>query len=181
MATKTTITVAGKSVDMDKLEEVAQLQAIILPDSWPISKRDGVRLFLNLQEMVAHELKRHLAHNFSKIVKTAMEQQAENEGAEVSVGFAFTINLSALTVAALGKTKMSFSHKFSTEGKAKAHDISQGDFLDNMENALDTGSLDAETAPEKKEEPKDGEPPADPTAGEEQGHKKKKGGKKSAK
>ncbi len=166
---KVTITVAGKAVDMDKLEDVAQLQATLLPPEWPIAKRDGVRLFLNIQEMAAQEFKRHLAHNFKTIVEVALDQQADNEGAEVPVSFSFEINLTALTVAALGKTKMSFSRKFSTEGKPKTHDINQGDFYEDLSQVLDTAALDAEMAPE---------PEAEPTPGEEQGHaKKKKAGK----
>lgn len=163
MASKTKVTVGGKAVDMDKLDDVALLQATLLPDNWPIAKRDGVRLFLNLQEMLAHELKRHLAHNFKGMVKQALEQQVDNDGAEIPVGFSFELNFSALTVAALGKTKMSFSRKFSTEGKPKTHDINQGDFLDDLGAALDTESLDSEMAP-----------PPEPPAGEEQGHGKKK-------
>jgi len=172
------IVVAGKSYDFDKLEDVAQLQAILLPDNWPIAKRDGVRLFLNLKEMATQEFQRHFAHNFSKVVKTALEQSKEGEDAVVNLGFSFEVNLSALTVAALGKTKMSFAHKYSTEGKPKSHDINQGDFYADMGAALDTAALDAEMQPEEKPEEeksdKKDEKSEEPTAGEEQGHKKPK-------
>jgi hypothetical protein len=146
------VVVGGKTFDFDKLEDAAQLQAILLPDNWPVAKREGVRLFLNLKEMVTHEFQRHFAHNFAKVVKTAIEQQAEGEDATVAVGFAFEVNLSALTVAALGKTKMSFSHKFSTEGKPKSHDINQSDFYADLGEALDTAALDEEMKPEEKPE-----------------------------
>jgi hypothetical protein len=169
------ITVGGKSVDMDKLEEVAQLQATLLPDNWPIAKRDGVRLFLNTKEMLVQEFERHIAYNYKKIVGVALAQQASGDGAEVGVSFGFELNFSALTVAALGKTKMAFSQKFSSEGKPKTHDINQGDFFSDMGAALDTDSLAAEMAPEPEE-------PEEPKAGEEQGHgKKTRKGKKTEK
>lgn len=169
-----TVTVGGKTVDLDKLEELAQLQATLLPDNWPIAKRDGVRLFLNLQDMAAHEFKRHLAANFKKIVRAALEQQADGEGAEITVSFKLPMNFSALTVAALGETAMSGSQKFGTKGKAKTHDINQGDFLESLDEVLDTESL---TAPPEKPDAPAGEsptPPEGPTPGEEQGHPKKK-------
>lgn len=180
MAKKNQVIVGGKPVDMDKLEELAQLQATLLPDNWPIAKRDGVRLFLNLQDMAAHEFKRHLAANFKKIVRAALEQQADGEGAEITVSFKLPMNFSALTVAALGETAMSGSQKFGTKGKAKTHDLNQGDFLENLDEVLDTESL---TAPKDEE---DGQtttetapPDGTPTPGEEQGHKGKKRGKKA--
>lgn len=172
MATKnkTKVTVGGKTVDLDKLEELAQVQAILLPENWPIAKRDGVRLFLNLQDMAAHEFKRHLAHNFKKIVRAALEQQADGDGAEITVSFSLPMNFSALTVAALGETKLSGSQKFGSKGKAKSHDLNQGDFLEDLEEVLNTESLNPPPPPE---------PEPEPTAGEEQGHgkKKKKAGK----
>ena len=173
------VTVGGKAVDLDKLEEVAQLQAALLPDNWPIAKRDGVRLFLNLQEMAAHEFKRHLAANFKKIVRAALEQQADNEGAEITVSFKLPLNFSALTVAALGETAMSGSQKFGTKGKAKTHDLAQGDFMDKLDDVLDTESFTAQ--PEEEKQTETPAAPDEPTPGEEQGHakpkKKKKGGK----
>lgn len=178
--TKMTVTVGGKTVDMDRLEELAQLQATLLPDNWPIAKRDGVRLFLNLQDMAAHEFKRHLAANFKKIVRAALEQQADGEGAEITVGFKLPMNFSALTVAALGETAMSGSQKFGTKGKAKTHDLNQGDFLEDLDEVLDTESLTAPKEEDAPDAPGDSPaPPEDPTPGEEQGHKGKKRGKKA--
>jgi len=156
MATNKKVVVGGKTVDIEKLEELAQLQAQLLPDNWPIAKREGVRLFLNTQEMAVHEFKRHLARNYRLIVKVALEQQAENEGAEVTVGFSFDLNFSALSVAAIGKNKMSFSQKFSSEGKPKAHDINQGDFMGELSEELDPASLareeEEDRAAEEEEE-----------------------------
>lgn len=167
------VMVAGKPVDLDKLEEVTALQSQLLPANWPVNKRDGVRLFLSLQEMAALEFKRHLAHNFKQILKTAFEQQADGEGARVSVGFSIELDFTAPSVAAFAKTKMSFSHKFSTEGKPKTHDINQGEFLDSSLSVVLDGSLSKELEPDPV--------PDEPTAGEEQGHaKKKRAGKKAA-
>ncbi len=181
---KTKVTVAGKPVDLDKLDEVAQVQAILLPENWPIAKRDGVRLFLNIQDMAAHELKRHLAHNWKKIVRAALEQQADGDGAEITVNFSIPMNFSALTVAALGETKMSGSQKFGSKGKAKTHDLNQGDFLESLEEILDTESLNA--PPPEQDDTKAGidkdRDREELTPGEEQGHaKKKKAGKSKPK
>lgn len=150
------VTVGGKSVDLDKLDEVTALQATLVPDNWPIAKREGVKLFLTLQEMAALEFKRHLAFNFKSVLKTAMEQKAAGEEPTVAVSFSVDFNFTAPSVAGFGKTKMSFSQKFSTEGKPKTHDINQGEFLDNDLNVvLDTKSLAKEMAPAPKvEKPK---------------------------
>lgn len=159
MPTQKKVTVNGRPYDIDKLDDVAALQSILVPEGFPLAKREGVRLFLSLQNMAAVEMKRHLAHNFKMIVKTALDQQSDKEEPVVSVGFAFEINLSALTVAALGKTKMSFSRKYSTEGKPKTQDLAQGDFFDeDLSVVLNTVSLDAEMAPEPKAEKPKKEP-----------------------
>lgn len=165
------VVVGGKAVDLDKLDEVTAIQAQLLPPNWPVAKRDGVRLFLSLQEMAALEFKRHLAHNFKQILKTAFEQQADGEGARVPVSFSIELDFTAPNVAAFAKTKMSFSHKFSTEGKPKTHDIAQGDFYGDLSSTLD-GSLAAEQLP-------DPEPKA-PSETEEKPKKRKKKGKDAA-
>lgn len=146
------IVIAGKTYDFDKVEDVAQLQATLLPSHWPVAKRDGVRLFFNLRELLTHEFQRHFAANFKKVVRAALEQQADGEGAIVPLSFGFDVNLSALTVAAIGKTKMNGSQKFGTVGKPKSHDIAQGDFYADMSETLDTAKLEAESAPEEKPE-----------------------------
>lgn len=159
MPTQKKVTIAGKQYDFDKLDDVVALQAILVPPNFPLAKREGVRLFLSLQNMLAIEFKRHFAHNFSKIVATAMAQQEDKEEPSVALGFSVDLNMTALTVAALGKTKMSFSRKFSTEGKPKTHDIAQGDFLDDdMNVVLDVAALDREMAPEPKPEKPKKEP-----------------------
>lgn len=153
MATQKKVTVNGRPYDMDKLEDVASLQALLVPANFGAPKKDGVRLFLSLQNMTAVEWKRHLAHNFSKILATAQDQRDDNEPAVVSVAFSCEINLTALTVAAIGKPQMSFSRKFKTQGKPKTHDINQGEFLDDdLTVVLDVGALDKEMAPEPKVE-----------------------------
>lgn len=144
------VVIGGKSYDFDKIEEAAQLQAILLPANWPIAKRDGVRLFLNQRDMLTHEFQRHFASNYKKLVRAALEQQEDGEGASIAVSFAFDVNFSALTVAAIDKTKMGGSQKFGTTGKAKSHDIAQGDFYADISESLDTAKLAAESAPEDK-------------------------------
>lgn len=156
MASKPTtkVTFGGKTYDLDKLEEAAQIQALLVPENYPGSKRDGVRLYLSLQSMLVTEFSRHLTHNFGKILKTALEEKADGDGEPiVDVGFAASLNFTAPTVAAHGKCKMSFSRKYSTESKPKTHDINQGEFLAaDLSVVLDTESLDKEMAPEAKVE-----------------------------
>lgn len=146
------VVIGGKSYDFDKIEEAAQLQSILLPVNWPIAKRDGVRLFLNQRDMLTHEFQRHFAANYKKMVRAALEQQEDGEGASIPVSFAFEVNFSALTVAAIGKTKMGGAQKFGTTGKPKSHDIAQGDFYADISDSLDTAKLEAESEPEEKPE-----------------------------
>ena len=156
MAKTTTskVTFCGKTYDLDKLEEAAQIQALLVPDNYPGSKREGVRLYLSLQNMIVTQFRRHFTHNFPKIVKTAVEEKADGDGEPiVAVAFGFDLNFTAPTVAAHGKVKMSFSRKYSTESKPATHDVNQGEFLDaDLSVVLDTTSLDREMEPEAKPE-----------------------------
>jgi hypothetical protein len=147
-AQKSKVIIGGKPVDLDRVEELAQVQAQLVPENWKGSKREGVRLFLALQDMAALEFRRHFAHNFKTIVKTALEEKDDNNAPRVAVAFNIEVDLTAPNVAALAKIKMSYSRKFSTEGKPKTHDINQGDFLDEGLNVvLNQQSLSDEMAP----------------------------------
>lgn len=169
MATKSKVIIGGKPVDLDKLEELAQVQAQLVPDNWPMSKREGVRLFLSLQDMAALEFRRHLAHNFKTIVKTALEEKEDGNAPRVAVAFTVEVDLTAPNVAALAKIKMSFSRKFTTEGKPKTHDINQGDFLDEGLNVvLNQQSLADEMKPEP-EAPKPEKAPKEKPAKQDKG------------
>jgi hypothetical protein len=148
------ITIRGRVYDLNETPDLVSIQNALVPDNWPIKKSDGVRLFLSLQKMLALEFKRHLAANFKRILKTAVEEGEEGT-AEVPVSFSFSVNISAPQVATHGKTKMSYSAKYSTEGKPKTHDLNQGEFLDDdMGVVLDTRGFakEAEEAGKEKAE-----------------------------
>lgn len=150
MATKksTQVIIKGRAYDMDKLEDVAVLQQMLLTASWKLPKREGVRLFLAFKELLTQELLTHLAHNWKKLLKQAEEQREDGEAPEVAIGFGVKLNFSALTVAAISDPKMSFSHKIVTKGKAKTHDINQGDFYADLSAAFNPDAL----APDEEEE-----------------------------
>jgi hypothetical protein len=150
MSNKHTVTIGGKTYDPSKLDEAAAIQATLVPDNWPLAKRDAVKLFLAFQNDLAREFKRHLAFGFKNIVKTALEEKEEPGGVPVvGVSFTFDMNMSSLQVAAIGKTKLSFKRNFVSEGKPSARDVNQPEFLDDddMSVVLNTEALAAEMAP----------------------------------
>ena len=156
-----TVTIGGKSYDFEKLEEAVAIQATLVPETWPLAKREGVKLFLALRQILRLEFERHLAYNFKDLLKTALEER-ELPGGDpvVPVAFAFKINLSALTVAAINETKMSFSRRFASTGKPQARDLNQFELFDEgdtLGTALDVQSFADEQKPEQEETPKPGE------------------------
>lgn len=155
------LTIRGKVYDLDDVSDVVSIQSALVPENWPIKKADAVRLFLSLQNMLALEFKRHLAANFKGIVKSAIEQGDEPGGtASTAVSFAFEINVTAPQVAAINKTKMSFSVRHSTEGKPKTHDLNQGEFLnDDLGVVLDVKSLAEEAKQETPPTPEESQTP----------------------
>lgn len=159
MSTKSVIKIGDREYDMSEIADVAQLQATLVPDNWPGNKADCVRLFLQTSELLAFQFKRHLAHNWLKLCKTARESADEGDPAKIKAGFAFELDQSAPLVAAITKCKMSFSATHSTESKPITRDITQGEFLgDDMSVILDTKALDREMAPEPKaDKPEGGE------------------------
>lgn len=156
MSTRTVIKIGDREYDLSEIADVAQLQATLVPDNWPGNKADCVRLFLQTSELLAFQFKRHLAHNWLKLCKTARESADEGDPAKIKAGFNFELDQSAPLVAAITKCKMSFSATHSTESKPITRDITQGEFLgDDMSVILDTAALDREMAPAPKEEKKE--------------------------
>lgn len=146
-----TVTFEGKEFDANKLEDVLVLQRRLVPDNWPIAKREGVKLFLAHRGELAHELGRHLTKNFSSILKTALDEKEDGGTPEVAISFGFTLNFSALQVAARGKSKFSFKRNFSSVGKPVAQDLNQMDlFKDDLSASLDTDALIADEEPPKE-------------------------------
>lgn len=156
MSTKNTVKIGDREYDLSEVADVAQLQAQLVPDNWPGNKADCVRLFLQTSELLAFQFKRHLAHNWLKLCKTAQEAHEDGDPAKVKAGFSFELDQSAPLVAAITKCKMSFSATHTTESKPITKDITQGEFLaDDMSVILDTKALDREM--EAAEKPADGE------------------------
>ena len=149
------ITVRGKKYDLNDVGDLISIQNVLVPDNWPGKKADCVRVLVATADMLALELKRHLAANWKKISKACQEEMEDGEAARMGVSFAFEIDQSAPSVAALTKIKMSHSVRNSTESKPKTHDVNQGVFLgDDMSIVFDVKSLAEEQAPaEKPEEP----------------------------
>jgi hypothetical protein len=158
MSTKNTVKVGDREYDLSEVSEVAQLQAQLVPDNWPGNKSDCVRLFLQTADMLGLQFKRHLAHNWLKLCKTAQEAKEEGEAAKVGMSFVFELDQSAPLVAAITKCKSRFSATHTTESKPVTKDITQGEFLaDDMSVILDTKSLDREMEEKEKELPKEGD------------------------
>ena len=159
MAKSTSVTIGGKSYDANKLEDAPAIQATLIPPNFPGTKRDGVKLYLALQAKLKRQFARHLAYNFSQIMRTALEEKEEPGGvAIVPVSFGFEINLTAISVAAIGKTKMRFSRKYTSEGKPEAEDINQMKFLDDDDElALDVKAFEKEQEEEPEKPEKEGE------------------------
>ena len=160
---KTTITIRGKSYNMDDLQDAVSIQKALVPDNWPLEKSAGVKLFLSLQNMLALQLKRHLAANFKRILRNAFEE-AEDEGGKAAqaVSFTFEIDVTAPQVAAITKLKMAGSSKFLTTGKPVTHDLTQGEFLDeNLGVVLDVkGFAEEQATPPEEEKPEEKDPAA---------------------
>lgn len=162
MSSKTKkITIRGQTYNLEDVQDLVEIQGVLVPDNWPTKPAECVRLFISTQKMLALEFSRHLAANWKAICKAAQEEAAEGGKAELPISFAFTLDQSAPSVAALTKLKMSFSVRHETTGKPKTHDTNQGEFLDDdLGVVLDVGSVAAESAP-----PPEPETPAEPEAG----------------
>ena len=159
------ITIRGRQYDLNEIADLASIQNVLVAENWPLTKAEGVNLFLSLQNMLALQLKRHLAANFRTLMKTALEEGEENGGkAQVSAAFAFTLDLTAPTIATISAHKLGFSVKHETKGKPQTYDLAQGEFLDDdMQVVMDVKGFEKENA--APPEPEAGAP--DPTAGGE--------------
>lgn len=159
MATKTKVTIGGKAVDLEDVGDLAKVQATLVPANWPTTKRDCVRLFLTVQEMLKLQLARHLAFNWKNICKVTQEEAADGNPAKCKLTFSFELDQSAPSVAAIAGLGLSYSVKFGTKGKPQTCDINQADLFDgdDVGTALNVESLEAENAP-PVEEPKEDKP-----------------------
>lgn len=149
------VTIRGRVYDLDDIADLKSIQAVLVPENWDAAPADCVRALLSYQNMLALQLKRHLAANWRMIAKTAMEERGEEGGtAQISIGFGFTLDLSAPTVATIVSHKLGFSVKHETKGKAQTHDINQGEFIDeDMNVVLDVKGFEKENAtPEEKDD-----------------------------
>ncbi len=151
MSTK--IQIKGKTYDLEDPNDLAKVQALLVPANWPGSKKDGVRLFQTVSTMLTAQLLRHLAFNWKQITKIAQEEASEGNRAAVPIAFGFEIDQTAPSVAAIAGIKMSYSAKFSTKGKPQTHDLNQGDLFESSGPI----NLDDEQEPEPEEEKKDEE------------------------
>lgn len=152
------VTIRGRTYNLDDVDDLASIQAVLVSDNWPGKRSEGVRLFLSLQNMLSLQLKRHLAANFKSIMKAAFEE-AEGDGkAAVAIAYNFTIDMTAPTVATIAAHKIGYSIKHGTTGKPMTHDLNQGEFLDNdMSVVFDVNGFAKEnSAPPAEEPPDDG-------------------------
>lgn len=151
---KQTVVIGGQTLDINSLEDSMIMQSLLLPKGFEGDKNaraDAVRLFLNLRNMAAAEFDRHLTHNYKKMLRTAGVLVDDQEKPVIPFSFKCEFDLTVPTVAAIGKTKMSVGGGFSSEGKAKTHDINQGDLFED-ETSLDPGALDREDEADRERE-----------------------------
>ena len=150
-------TIRGKTYDLADAADLVSIQNALVPDNWAGKKADGVRLFLALQEMGAHQLRRHLAANFKKIAQVALEEGADGGTAKIGLTFSLEVDFTSPMVAALTKIALGYSVRHGTTGKPMTHDLTQGELPgleSDMTAVLDTGSIDREKAEAKEAEEK---------------------------
>lgn len=146
MASKKKINLGGKLYDPEEVADMRSIQRALVPPNWPGTSRQCVELFLSTQNVIALELKRHLAGNWRQICKANREEADDGGVPKLGISFTFELDQTAPQVVAVTKMKMSFSVKHSTSGAPKVHDINQGEFLDeDMAVVFDTKSLGKES------------------------------------
>lgn len=141
---KRTVTIRGRTYNMDDAADLVSVQSVLIPDEWPGKRGDGVRLFNALQEMLALQLRRHFAANFKQLARAAIDEGADGGAAKIGATFAFEVDFTSPMVAALTKLKMSFSVRHGTEGKPQTYDLTQGELPlegDDMSVVFDVKSL----------------------------------------
>lgn len=148
------VTLHGRVYDMEKLVDATSIQAELVPDNWPGTKADCVRLMMATQDILCHELRRHIAHNWRHACKTIQENKADGEGASLKLTFKFELDQSVPTLAAIRSNALSYSANYGSTAKAKSFDITQGDFFGDLSATVDATSLDQEaqaTAADKEQ------------------------------
>lgn len=176
MNKKRKVTLAGRTYDPDDLQESKKLQAQMVPDNWPGTRGECVRLYLSTAEMLAFQLKRHLAGNWKNACRASQEEGTSGGKARIGLTFKFELDHTAPSVVAITAIGMGGNMKFGTKGKPLTHDLNQGDFFEDLGEATDIDALAAEQAPAEppptEAPPAEGEAPPEEKAGK-RSHKKK--------
>lgn len=149
---KIEVTIHGRVYDLENLADATSIQAVLVPDNWKGRRSDCVRLMQRTQEMLAHELKRHLAHNWQRLCKTAIENKEDGKGASVDVTFKFSLDQSVDTLAAITDHAMGFSAKYGTKGKPKTSDLAQAELNLDPSETVDAGSIERESTAADEEQ-----------------------------
>ena len=170
------IMVAGQTYDLEQVPDLAKVKSQLVPKNWPTSAAECVRLFISTQEMLAHQLKRHLAYNWRKICEIAAAEGEDGNPQRIKIAFAFELDQSAPSVAAIAAHSLSFAVTHKTKGKPQTHDINQGDFLEDLGEAFDTEAFGKEIAGDPEPTPEEPSLPGAETAGSEAAEPKKKRG-----
>jgi len=177
------IVIDGSNYNLEDLADLKRLQNKLVPDNWTGTRPDAVRHAIALRGLLLPQLAKHLFKNFAMIAENAIESETK----EIDVTFKFGVNMSVPTIAAITDTKMSFSVKYESKGKAMSHDLNQPDLP--LLGAEDLGSelskeseappleqqeeLPPSPAPDEGETPPNVEPFPDEKAGKKKGGKKK--------
>ncbi|MGB8296387.1 MAG: hypothetical protein WCG85_13250 [Polyangia bacterium] len=167
------ITIGGREFDLSQAEDAIAVEANLVPANWPTSPAECVRLFTATTEMLTYQLKRHLGANWQKICKQTQEELADGNPGRIQIGFAFELDQSAPTVAAIAEHSLGFSVAHKTKGKPQSYDINQGTFDETMAKDPEIGAEEpteatagetqAELAPGDTSTPPEPENPATAT------------------
>ena len=134
------ITIGGREFELSQAEDAIAVQGNLVPANWPTSPAECVRLFTSTTEMLCYQLKRHLGANWQKICKQTQEEKADNNPATLKINFAFTLDQSAPTVAAIAEHSLGFSVAHKTKGKPQTYDINQGTFDETLAKEPEIGA-----------------------------------------
>jgi hypothetical protein len=146
------IRIADKSYDLANPSEQAEALTQLVPLDWPGEGVDCLKLFQATTEMLCLKLRRHLARNWRNICRTSIREMEDDNPAKVPITFAFEIDQTVLTTAAISKHVMSFSMKYKSKGRPETCDIKQTDFLDQIESGHGEEQITEEQITEEEPE-----------------------------
>ena len=153
MKHKRMIQIGQKTYDPDVLTEQKIIQKMLVPDTYPGTPAEGVKLAMLTADMLTENFRRHLFTNFRKLTEVCQAEKEEQNPAQVAVSFSFVLDQSAHTVVAIAKAKFSYAAKYSTTSKAQSKDINQPELWD--EDAPDTTLDSSMLNPPEPEPPKE--------------------------